>query len=370
MQNWRALLLCSLCFGLGLLARPAISENLSQQLAVLLQAQQVIASRALQAPPADRLMEAATEGLVTALQDPYSSYLNADNYAALQAEKSGEIVGLGLELAYRQQQVFVMSVLDNTPAAQSRLRPGDRLLKINGQDLSSLSWAEVNARLSGAAGDPVQLEYLQQGQVRSERLIRQVLRLEPVRLQPLPAELCYLRITTFLNAELHQQVKSGLESLPDCSQGLILDLQNNPGGLVQEAVEVGGLLGVQGVIVQVVDRRNGVMALSTQQTAVLPPVPMVVLINQGTASAAEILAAALQESGRALLMGQTSFGKGRVQSLLALEDGAGLSLTSAHYLTRRGEDIHQRGLTPDIPVISIPGENQALEQAVRYLRRR
>lgn len=249
MSALRLLLACSICFCLGVLIRPALSQSLSQELATLLQVRQLIATKALQTPEPEHLMQAATEGLLQALADPYSIYLSPPHYSALQAEKSGQIVGLGLEIAYRNQQVLVMSVLDDTPAAASRLRAGDQILKIDHQALSALSWAEINARLSGEIGQAVTLDYLQQGQLRQERLIRQVLKLEPLRAQRLAADLCYLKITTFLSEDLHQKVKQTLETLAPCTQGLILDLQNNPGGLLQEAIEVAGLLGVQGTVV-------------------------------------------------------------------------------------------------------------------------
>jgi len=362
-------LACALAFGLGALTPAVSGSNLSQKLALWTQVLQLIQSQALNAPNEVELVRQGIRGMLASLNDPYSSYLDPESFAALNVEKGGQLVGLGLELAYREQAVYVMSVLENTPASRSALRPGDQILAIDGVSVAGLNWAEINRRLTGEAGQAVSLRYLQAGQTREERLTRQVLNLQAVRAQALPGQICYLKITTFLNENLHQQVSEQFQTLSDCGQGLVLDLQNNPGGLLTEAVKVAGLLGVEGPVVYMVSRQGQIQALRSEEIPLLAAtLPLVVLTNRGTASAAEILAAALQESGRAFVIGQTTFGKGLVQSLLPLEDGSGLSLTTARYLTRRRQDLQQNGIEPDFPVISIPGENQALEQAVRYLR--
>lgn len=368
---WSRALWVLLAFGMGLSTAPAFSADMARQLAVLTQALELIRRHGLDAPDELTLMRAATQGLLDALGDPYSDYLTPAEYEALTSEKSGQLVGVGIEIAWRNEQVLIMSVFDGTPAERAGLRAGERILAINGESLDGLSWARINQLLQGERGEPVSLTRQIPGVAFpvERRLVREVLNLQAVTVQRLPGNACQLRIRTFLNENLHTQVAQVLQQEePFCGEGWVIDLRNNPGGLLSEAVQVAGQLGIEGAIVEVVGREGRSEVLkSTQEDAISEAVPLVVLINGGTASAAEVLAAALQESGRALVMGQTSFGKGLVQSLLPLEDGSGLSLTTNRYLTRRGHSLHQRGIQPDV---SLPDgdPDRELTQAADYLR--
>lgn len=359
-----------LCFWLGLLSGPAVAGNFSKQLAKLVQVAQLLATQTLQKPDMDRLMQAAARGMVAALDDPYSSYLSSESYAALSKEQSGEVIGIGVELAYREQHVQVMSVLEDTPAARAGLRSGTEILTIEGRSVERLSWPEINHLLLGEAGQSVELGFrLNAGAaLQQKRLQREVLKLQAVSLIPLRAGVCHLKIQTFFNEQLHEQVAEALLAGADaCEAGLILDLRNNPGGLVTEAVQVAGQLGVQGTVVQVLSNTGKLDLIETTDLPIYPETPMVVLVNSGTASAAEILAAALQESGRAILLGENTFGKARVQSLLSLSDGAGLSLTTNSYLTRLGKDIHAIGIAPDFYFSAETSAQQWSELALTYL---
>lgn len=362
--------LCLSSFILGLSTRSVDSaQNVSQYLASIYQAYQVIRDQSLYPPSEQELMTAASQGLVRGLNDPYSSFLTQAEFASLEAEQVGEIVGLGMELAYREQQVHIMSVIENTPAAQSQLRSGDIILAINDVSVSELSWFEINQMLTGELHSGIKLTCLQAhtGKEISVRLIREVLNLKAVELKRFEDGICQLKIHTFFNENLHEQILSALNNQGSCS-ALILDLQNNPGGLLQEALKLAGTLGIQGTVVQLVNREGAIRELSSSEPLGISQIPMLVLINQGTASAAEILAASLSESGRALLIGQQSFGKARVQNLLPLPEGFGLSLTTDKYLTRKGFDINGIGLEPDIYLDLIPGEQTALVWALAYLK--
>ncbi|HEY9841214.1 MAG TPA: S41 family peptidase [Candidatus Obscuribacterales bacterium] len=367
MKTFKLALAMLLAFTLGLNLPGVRAANFSQGFAALLQSLQLIRTQALDSPDELALMRGATRGLVKALADPYSSYLEPDDFQALKAEESGQVVGVGLELAYRQQQVLVMSVLDQTPAEAAGLQPGDRILAIDGQSADQLSWPEILRQMQGLPGQSLNLSVQSHGHLRKLTLVRQILNLQALSFRRLTADICQLRIRTFFNENLHQQVSERLaQSLGDCSGGLILDLRNNPGGLLTEALSLAGQLGIQGTVVQIVSREGRVQTEATQSEALLlDTLPLLVLINGGTASAAEVLAAALQESGRAQLMGETSFGKGLVQSLLPLSDGSGLSLTTHRYLTLKGKNLHQAGIVPDIPA---QDPEHLLEQAQAYLQ--
>lgn len=366
--------LIALAFAAGLslspLLAPAVGQTMSQQLLKVFDTLERI-QREVPNPPSElKLMRAATRGLVTALGDPYSDYLEPEAYAALTQEKEGQVVGIGIELAYRDSKVLIMSVLDQTPAAEAGLKARDVIQAIDGKDVSALSWADTLTLLQGEAGEPVTLTILSEGAERpvNRRLVRQVINVLALSLMPLGQDLCQLKIRTFFNENLHSQLGTLLATeLENCAGGLIVDLRNNPGGLLDEAIAVAGQLGITGTIVQTVNRDGVVTASTAEAESMIPDtLPMLVLINQGTASAAEVLAAALQESGRASLMGEKSFGKGLIQSLLPLADGSGLSLTTGRYLTRRGHDLNQLGIQPDLPV-SADNPDELLQQAQNYL---
>lgn len=356
-------------FGAGL-AWPVARASLSQDFAALQQLMGLIRSQALAAPDELSLMRGATQGLVEALDDPYTSYLPPADYAALKEEKSGQVVGIGIELAYREGQVRVMSVLDQTPAAEAGLKPGDLILNIENRQTSELEWHEILRLMQGLPGQPLKLGYQPAGggPVQTRTLVRDILNLQAVELKALSGDICQLRLRTFFNENLAAQVTAQIAAQPEaCATGMILDLRNNPGGLLEQALQLAGLFGIQGTVVQIVSREGEIQPEASVSEALIPEaLPIVVLINQGTASAAEVLAAALQESGRAMLMGETSFGKGLVQSLLPLEDGSGLSLTTHRYLTRRGNNLQQAGIHPDIRY-SNPDPDQVLRQAQAYL---
>lgn len=374
-----------LAFGLGLGSSQALAptraadtpansasatrgENLSQGLARLLETLKAIRAKP-NAPDELKLMRGAIQGMLKSLDDPYTNYLDPQDFQALKTEESGHVAGVGVELDYRNQEVVVMSVLDLTPAAKAGLHSGDKILAFDGVEARGLSWPEILNRLQGEAGQPLTLKILPAGQAipRTLTLVRQELNLQAVEFTALPNDVCQLRIRTFFNENLHQEVETKLgEGLDACAGGLILDLRNNPGGLITEAIAVAGQLGIQGTVVQIVSREGQIQPEDAQDEALLPDtLPMVVLINKGTASAAEVLAAALKEKGRAVLMGETSFGKGLVQTLLPLSDGSGLLITTHRYLTSRGNNLHKVGIAPDIVPHNL---NLAAQEAQDYLK--
>ncbi len=368
MRKTSCWLACCFCF--GLFSGPALASNFSKHLSKLIQVVQVLVTQSLQQPDLDSLMQGAARGMVAALDDPYSSYLSADNYVALSKEQSGEVVGIGVELAYREQRLEVMSVLEDTPAERAGLQSGAEILSIEGQAVERLSWPEINQLLQGEAGQPIGLSFrLSPGSAPQQKQVpRELLKLQALSFSLLSDGICQLKIQTFFNERLHEQVAETLLANADsCESGLILDLRNNPGGLVAEAVQVAGQLGTQGTVVQVVSNTGKLDLIETTDLPIYPQTPIVVLVNSGTASAAEILAAALQESGRAIVLGENTFGKARVQSLLGLADGTGISLTTNSYLTRLGKNIHGVGIAPDFYFSPETPAEQWTELALDYL---
>lgn len=365
------------CFGMGLYFPQAAMQsqaNSSTELARLINVSAVLETHALTSATATDLWDGASRGLVEALSDPYSVFLNAEQYAALQSQKRGEAVGIGVELAYREGQAVVVSVLPNTPAQRNGLKAGDRLLAVDGVSLADLSWADINAQLQGQVGEGLVLRWQStlsagsQTVIREARFVRENLRLEATRFTPYPEGRCVLQIHTFLNESLLEEVEGHLQDAAvDCEQGLVLDLRNNPGGLVGQAVDLAALFGVEGTVFQLQSREGQLTPIAATPGETVLAFPMVVLIDQGSASAAELLAAALKESGRAILMGETTFGKGLVQSLFPLFEARGLSLTTARYVTRLGNPVHEVGVAPDV-VIQNTQPDLAVQIALDYLR--
>lgn len=374
----------TLSVGLGLLAGvlwplqgASVQASSSRELARFMRVVETVERLSLQPITQAELLEAASAGLVNALGDPYSLFLNSSQYQALQAQKSGEVVGIGVELAYREQQAVVVSVLPGTPAQRAGLQSGDRLLAVDGVDLAKLSWAEINTRLQGNKGAQLMLRWqsltpARQRITREARLQRESLTLTATSFARRGEGLCTLKVHTFFKETLAEDIAQLLQQEEEnCGNGLVLDLRNNPGGLVGQAVDLASILGVEGTVFQLQSREGGVTAINAPNAAFVWTQPLVVLVDHSSASAAELLAAALKESGRAVIMGETTFGKGLVQSLFALSNEAGLSLTTARYLTRLGNEIHKQGLAPDVIIQEngpTAGEDVAERIALDYLR--
>lgn len=372
----------SICIGLfaGILwplQSSRVQANSSQELARFMQVVKAVQQYSLQPVTEANLLEGGSAGLVNSLQDPYSLFLNSSQYRALQAQKSGEVVGIGVELAYREQQAVVVSVLPNTPAEKAGLQSGDRLLAVDGVDLAQLSWAEINIRLQGKKGAILVLRWqsmtpARQRVIREARLQREDLTLTATTFKNKGEGLCVLQVHTFFKETLAEDIAELLqEEEENCMNGLLLDLRNNPGGLVGQAVELAAILGVEGTVFQLQSREGGITPINAPSTVFTWSLPLLVLVDKSSASAAELLAAALKESGRAVIMGETTFGKGLVQSLFSLHNDTGLSLTTARYLTRLGNAIHKKGLAPDVVIQDsdpVEGDDVAEQIGLDYLR--
>ena len=301
----------------------------------------------------------AIEAMLAPIGDPYTRLLRPDDYGALRSSTRGTVSGVGLQLALRgegpgeRQRIVVIAPLDGSPAAEASIRSGTELVLVDGQAAVGLGLEATAARLRGEAGTEVLLSLRESVGVREVRLQRRQVDLQPVRHRRLGAgkhPLGYLRITQF-SESVPQLVRSALEDLQGGDggaevEGLILDLRNNSGGLVSAGVAVADGLLDGGTIVETQDR-GGIASRQQANLGSLFSAPMLTLVNGGTASASEILAAALQDNGRSPLAGSRSFGKGLIQTLLSLGDGSGLAVTVARYLTPAGHDIQNQGIDPD-----------------------
>ena len=299
---------------------------------------------------------AAIEKLLVSLDDPFTRLLKPNQYRSLQVNTSGELSGVGLQIALDAStgQLEVIAPIAGSPADLAGIQPRDRILEIDGVLTSELTLDEAATRMRGAAGTTVTLKIQgKEGEPKSIELVRDRIALNPVYAlldsQPDGVPVGYIRLTQF-SANATAEVSNAIASLEkQGADAYILDLRNNPGGLLQAGIEIARLWLDNGTVVYTVNRQGMLGSFEANGTA-LTQDPLVVLVNQGTASASEILAGALQDNGRAKIVGERTFGKGLIQSLFDLSDGSGLAVTVAKYETPNHHDINKLGIKPDLEV--------------------
>jgi carboxyl-terminal processing protease len=304
--------------------------------------------------PADtkKLIDDAIQGMVHGL-DPHSSLLSPEDYKELQVDTQGEFTGIGVSITTREGLVTVVSAIQGTPAFKAGIKPGDVIVKIGNEPTKNLR--DAVSRIRGPKGSKIVVTVVREGvpEPLEFTLVRDVIPIESVRALTLKPGYGYIWITNFRDNTTQDLVAAleKLESGPTPLKGLILDLRNNPGGLLNQAIEVSDLFLEKGTILSIKGRQEkNTKVFTAHPNVVKRDYPIVVLINGGSASASEIVAGALQDLKRALVMGTTSFGKGSVQNVEALRDGYGLKLTIARYYTPSGRSIQAKGIEPDIEV--------------------
>jgi carboxyl-terminal processing protease len=303
------------------------------------------------------LVYGAIEGMMGRL-DPHSVFMRPELFKALRDETSGEFDGLGLDLTIRDDQLTVISPMADSPGERAGLLPGDRIPSIDGAPTRDLSLAEAGRRLKGPVGSKVVLEVMRDGFSAPQKLtlLRDRVRLQSVEWRVLdPARrYAYVRVKAFqdrTDRALRRALDEARTAVKGDLRGLVLDLRNDPGGLLDQAVRVADTFLSGGIIVTTEGRnRRTVEVEKAHEKDTEPNYPLIVLVNKGTASASEIVAGALQDHRRAVIMGTQTFGKGSVQSIIDLEDGSGLKLTVARYYTPRHRSIQELGITPDVLV--------------------
>jgi carboxyl-terminal processing protease len=316
------------------------------------------------------LTDDALKGMLTRL-DPHSDYMDREQYQQMSAVTRGEFGGIGIELTLEAQVPEVIAPIEGTPAALAGLEPGDRIIKINGQATAGMDVEGIVKRLRGAPGSRVTLTIARANrQPFDVVLTRAVIHVVSVKSQLEPDHIGYARIATFSEdtaPELAAAVAKLKEAAHGRLNGFILDLRNNPGGLLDSAVDVTGELIDGGVVVTTRGRNSDDDHIyrAPPNGDLIPGTPMVVLINAASASAAEIVAGALQDHRRATVMGTRSFGKGSVQTIIPIEGHGALRLTTALYYTPDGQSIQGNGIAPDI-IVELPKNEQVANALVTY----
>jgi carboxyl-terminal processing protease len=302
----------------------------------------------------EQLIEAAINGMLTSL-DPHSGYLDAKKYRDMQVQTKGEFGGLGIEVTMEEGLVKVVSPIDDTPAHRAGIQAGDVITHINSEPVLGMSLAEAVERMRGPVDTAIALTLRRAG--REEPLDvsmnRAVITISPVRWRA-EGDIGYLRVTTF-NEQTERSLLDAIEEMKQeigpGFKGVVLDLRNNPGGLLEQAVSVADIFLDRGEIVSTRGRRpDNIQRFNARRGELIEGRPVVVLINGGSASASEIVAGALQDHDRAIVMGTKSFGKGSVQTIMPLPGHGAIRLTTARYYTPAGTSIQATGIVPDIEV--------------------
>ncbi len=299
----------------------------------------------------DQLVEGAINGMLTSL-DPHSAYLTPDLYKELQVDTKGSFGGLGIEITTRNGVLTVVSPIEDTPAYRAGIKAGDQIIKIDGQFTKDMTLVEAVKKMRGPKGTRVVISVKRErvNEIFDVSLVREVIKIQSVKSKTLDKGYGYLRVTQFQERTAND-VDRTLEgwSREGTVEGVVLDLRNDPGGLLTQAVKVADIFLDSGLIVYTDGRlENQKQKYFARRPGSYVDFPMVVLVNGGTASASEIVAGALQDHKRAVILGTTTFGKGSVQTILPLDDNSALRLTTARYYTPSGRSIQATGIVPDI----------------------
>tara|TARA_B110000263_G_scaffold181102_1_gene158643 strand:+ start:699 stop:1961 length:1263 start_codon:yes stop_codon:yes gene_type:complete len=314
------------------------------------------------------LIESAINGMLQSL-DPHSSYLNKDSYSDMKVQTRGEFGGLGIEVTMEQGFVRVVSPIDNTPAARAGLETGDLITHLDGKPVLGINLAEAVDKMRGRVGSDIKLTISRKGKDPFDVIItRAIIQIQSVRGHA-EDKIAYLRITSFNEktySGLSREITKIKKELGNKMNGLVLDLRRNPGGLLNQAIKVSDAFLERGEIVSTRGRNNkNSKRFNAKPGDLINGLPMVVLINGGSASASEIVAGALQDHRRAVIMGTQSFGKGSVQTIMPISGHGAMRLTTASYFTPSGRSIQKTGVTPDIEVQQVKIEPSSQTDRLR-----
>lgn len=324
----------------------------------------------------DELYVGQLKGMVDALEDPYSEYLTKEEFDELMEDTSGKFYGIGVFISTNDGMITVVSPIKDSPAEKAGLISGDIILSVDGEDLDGNKADQASRLIRGEKGSTVLLKIMRTIDGKSEtfevEVVRDEIKIYTVDYQSIDPSIAYIGISQF-NENTYDEFKDTIESLPDTTKGIILDLRSNPGGLLDSCVAVADELLGQGNIVYTKDGSGNIVEEYDSDSNHLD-LPLVTLINGGSASASEIVAGALKDHNRTLLVGQQTYGKGVVQNLNRFSSGDGIKLTVSEYFTPSGSNIDQVGISPDVvvelddPTIKIGPDNlkedKQLEEAI------
>lgn len=308
-----------------------------------------------------KLITGAIKGMLREL-DPHTSYMPPDVYKDFESETAGEFGGIGIEISIQNGVLTIISPIEDTPAWKAGIKPGDRVVAIDGKSTKGYSLVEASSALKGKDGAKIILSIIRDNLDKpiDISITRGKVKIKSVKATALDDGVLYVRITSFIentSTDLERAINEFKKKENGKIEGILIDLRRNPGGLLEQAIKVSDLFLKEGVIVSTIGRdpKNKEVSIASKR-APFPDVPVVVLINEYSASASEIVAGALQDNKRGVIVGQRSFGKGSVQSAIKLNDGSALKLTVARYYTPSGISIQSEGIKPDIEIQEISAD--------------
>jgi carboxyl-terminal processing protease len=359
---------------------PKLSENRSrfEQLELFNKALHLVETQYYRPVSTEKLIEGALKGMMETL-DPHSAFLNKDFFEKMQNDTAGEFGGLGLEVTQKDGVIFIVTPIDDTPAFRAGLKPRDKLVEINHEPIVGMTLDQAIDKMRGKVGDKIRLGILRDGEegVKHFTLQRELIKVRPVKAELLKEKFAYVRLTQFQKRSA-ESIEAALKAMKAKAAGgefagVILDLRSNPGGLLDQAVDVSSLFLKEGIVVttEARDPQNKDIRYVKKSGYKDLRTPMVVLINGASASASEIVAGALQDHGRAVIMGSLSFGKGSVQTVAQVDKQTGVKLTIAQYMTPKNRKIQAIGITPDVAIEEFAaGEFEKGMKEDRYIRER
>lgn len=364
MSRLATLALSAFLFSTPVLAQktqaPKITENRSrfEQLELFNKVLHLVETQYYRPVSTEKLIEGALKGMMETL-DPHSAFLNKDFFEKMQNDTAGEFGGLGLEVTQKDGVIYIVTPIDDTPAFRAGIKPKDKMVEINHEPIVGMTLDQVIEKMRGKVGDKIQLGVVRDGVdgIKHFTLKREIIKVKPVKFELLQEKFAYVRLTQFQKRsaesleEALKKMKGQIKNNGSLA-GIVLDLRSNPGGLLDQAVDVSSIFLKEGIVVSTEARdpqnkdiryvkKSGYKDLET---------PMVVLINGASASASEIVAGALQDYGRAVIMGSLSFGKGSVQTVAQLDKQTGVKLTIAQYMTPKNRKIQAIGIKPDVTI--------------------
>lgn len=306
----------------------------------------------------EALLDAAINGMVSGL-DAHSEFLDASEYRDIRINTTGSYSGIGVEVSAQDGVITVITPMAGSPAAKSGIRSGDKIVAVDGEPIDEANVRETMRRMRGRAGSTVAVTVDREGDLIEHEMRRAIIRVASVHRELLDSSFGYVRVSQFSETTA-RELSRAIDELQDQNegmlQGLVLDLRNNPGGVLDGAVDVSDLFLDVGVIVSAQGRTaDSRFRRSAHRGDVLDGAELVVLVNEGSASASEIVAGALQDHGRATIVGTPTFGKGLVQTVIPISQGRAIKLTTSRYYTPSGDSIHETGITPDVFVEDTPG---------------
>jgi carboxyl-terminal processing protease len=344
------------------LSTPKLSENRSrfEQLELFNKVMHLVETQYYRPVSTEKLIEGALKGMMETL-DPHSAFLSKDFFEKMQNDTAGEFGGLGLEVTQKDGIIYIVTPIDDTPAYRAGIKSKDKIVEINHEPIVGMTLDQVIEKMRGKIGEKIHLGIFREGadSLKHYTLKRELIKVKPVKAELIQDKFAYIRLTQFQkrSAEsIEDSLKSMKKKMKDVPfSGIILDLRSNPGGLLDQAVDVSSLFLKEGIVVttEARDPQNKDIRYVKKIGYKDLKTPMVVLINGASASASEIVAGALQDYGRAIIMGSLSFGKGSVQTVAQLDKNTGVKLTIAQYMTPKNRKIQAIGIEPDVKIEEI-----------------